>query len=100
MAVVLYVESGKLHACCTIPSCHDQINYWVCCSQAAGNSLAVYDLVSCTRLSRHDMKSATVEMAFSPDGIMLVLVLEVSLGYHTTAGLLSQTCGPSFQPLT
>jgi hypothetical protein len=50
------------------------------------------------------MKSATVEMAFSPDGIMLVLVLEVSLGYQLDTSRYKYSCSdkanPSIQPMT
>jgi hypothetical protein len=46
-------------------------------AQAASSSLAVYDLITHTRLSRHDLKNLTVQMAFAPDGIMLVMVQQV-----------------------
>ncbi len=45
--------------------------------QGVSGYVAVYDLQSGARVGRVDIRSVAVEMAFAPDGSVLVVVVQV-----------------------
>ncbi len=49
-------------------------------SQGAGTFVAVFDLLSGTRVGRMDLRSKILELAFAPNSPMVVAVAQVGIG--------------------
>ncbi len=62
--------------------CARCLTWWPLAGHVQGVSgyVAVYDLQSNTRIGRVDLKALPVEMAFAPDGTVLIVATQVRPG--------------------